>query len=304
MALNCDKRDLIGENKKGNEKFFPQRVPCKNCRNCRSIIAGNHPDVIVIDNKNKPIKIERVRSLIAALSMKVYGTGSKVAIVKAAHMLTLQAANALLKVLEEPPGNTIIILTAPHANDLLPTIVSRCQQIRFGSVNIETLANWLVGKVSGLDMEQARVLAAMADGRPAKALELANGGIAQRDRLLSMSGLDGKLTANKMDLISVLAWAAHMSASPETIDNRLSILETWLRDLVVASINPDLLINKDRSEDLIAMASKTDPEQLLDCFDAVCSARRQLEANANRRLALEVMAMRLTKLLQHGFNQP
>lgn len=292
MALNCERRHLLPD-KWRKEGLFPEHLPCKKCRTCRSIAAGNHPDVTVLDAEGKPIKIDQVRQLIAALSMKAFGAGNKVAVIDSAQFLTHEAANALLKILEEPPRDTVIILTASKVHELLPTIVSRCQQIRFGGVEVTTLSGWLARKVPGLDDRQAKVLAAMADGRPAKALELADRGIALRDGCLAATGLDSGTGPGHAGLSRMLAWAAETAANAETLSDKLSIIETWLRDLVVATIEPGLVINSDRKEDLLRLAGQADVNYLLDCFDSLLKVRRQLEAHANRRLALEVLGFRL-----------
>ncbi len=289
MALNCEKQNLTGGKARQEEGLFPGRLPCRKCSTCLSIAAGNHPDVIMIDTGGKPIKIRQVRDLIGALSLKAFGAGKKVAVIDSAHLMTPEAGNALLKILEEPPRNTVIILTATQVHELLPTIVSRCQQIRFSGIDFGILADWLVRKVPGLDREQARVIAAMADGRPAKALELAGRGIDTRERCISVTACP----AGADSMSHALAWAAETAASPETVSDKLAILEVWLRDLVVAAIDPDLVINSDRKEDLIKMTSDRNIFHWLDCLDALFTVRRQLEVHANRRLALEVLAMQV-----------
>ncbi len=300
MALNCEEKNFASDKSRQVKGLFPDHLPCRKCPTCRSIAAGNHPDVIIIDSGGKPIKIEQVRDLIGALCLKPFGTGKKVAVIDSAQLMTPEAGNALLKILEEPPRETVIILTATGARELLPTIVSRCQQIRFSGIDCKILAAWLVRKVPGLDPGQASVVAAMADGRPAKALELAERGIEDRDRCIAPTACLPRSGTTGSMLAQALAWAAETASSPDTVADKLAILELWVRDLVVAAIDPDLVINSDRQEDLIKMAGMENTAHWLDCFDSILTVRRQLEAHANRRLALEVLAMQLAGIETYG----
>ena len=120
--------------------------PCGACPACRKIMSGNHPDVIHVKPTGAIIKIAQVRSLCEALSMKPYEAKMRVVIVTDAHTMNPSAGNALLKMLEEPPDRTILILTAPQRVDLLPTIVSRCQPVRFNPITRRRIASELVAE--------------------------------------------------------------------------------------------------------------------------------------------------------------
>ena len=105
--------------------------PCGECAACRKIAAGAHPDILRVSPAGAMIKIDQIRELCQVLTMKPYEARVRVVIIADAHTLNPAAGNALLKMLEEPPARTVLILTAPQTGDLLPTIVSRCQHIRF-----------------------------------------------------------------------------------------------------------------------------------------------------------------------------
>ena len=104
--------------------------PCGNCKPCRKIESKNHPDIIRIKPSGVFIKIDQIRALCQTLAMKPYEAGIRVVLISDAQAMNPAAGNALLKVLEEPPTGTILILVANHTADLLPTIVSRCRHIR------------------------------------------------------------------------------------------------------------------------------------------------------------------------------
>ncbi|MDN5346538.1 MAG: polymerase subunit delta [Clostridia bacterium] len=119
--------------------------PCGNCRSCRQVALGNHPDVHYLRPEGKSIKIEQVRQLEARLSLEACQGGAKVVIVTAAEDFTTEAANCLLKTLEEPPEDTYFFLLAARGEQLLPTIRSRCQELAMeeaGTIGAAGAAYW------------------------------------------------------------------------------------------------------------------------------------------------------------------
>ncbi len=115
---------------------------CDSCIHCRTLSAGSNADYLEI-SVDDSIKVENVRDLGYKLSLKPYAGAYKVAVIDNAHNLTIEAANALLKVLEEPKPHTLMILITDNANRLLPTITSRAQKMNFGPLDDESFANWL-----------------------------------------------------------------------------------------------------------------------------------------------------------------
>ncbi|GAB4300809.1 MAG: hypothetical protein Kow0090_16330 [Myxococcota bacterium] len=142
--------------------------PCGECISCRKVEHLNHPDVIYLEPRGAEIRIDDVRETNRLLLLKPFESDYKVAIVDSAEKFRREAANAMLKTLEEPPTNTVIILVAASTAALLPTIVSRSQIIRFNALDDETLAAWLKKK-RNLTEDDARFLAKLASGSPGKA---------------------------------------------------------------------------------------------------------------------------------------
>jgi DNA polymerase-3 subunit delta' len=164
MACNC-----AGEDSKPTRP--ESDIPCGNCKSCRKIEAGNHPDIIRVKPSGPFIKINQVRSLCQTLAMKPYEARRRVVIITEAQAMNPAAGNALLKMLEEPPLRTILILVATHTSDLLPTIVSRCQQIRFKPISNQHLESVLVER-HGLDPGDAIIITTMAGGSLSRALHM------------------------------------------------------------------------------------------------------------------------------------
>jgi DNA polymerase-3 subunit delta' len=143
--------------------------PCGRCLACGKIERGSHPDVkeTVPEGRTRQIRIDSIRELRTQATYRPYEGRVKVFIVREADRMPEPAANALLKTLEEPPADCLIILTAPELTDLLPTIFSRCQRLNLAPLPRDTVEAWL-RKERGLNEAQARLLASLSQGCPAR----------------------------------------------------------------------------------------------------------------------------------------
>lgn len=207
-----------------------------------------------------------------------------------------EAANALLKILEEPPKQTTLILTAPHRSELLPTIVSRCRQIAFEPLPPEDLQILLADKL-GMDKRQAQTMIAMAGGSYAKARMLADDTWQyQRIWIFRAAGLDAPGDLNHRPATMALAFSAQLAHRKDNILDLLDILKSWIRDLAIHPYQPERIINCDRKHLIDAIRSDMDENQLLDLWDAVEKAQKDIAARANLRLTLDVMALRMAGL--------
>jgi DNA polymerase-3 subunit delta' len=130
----------------------------------------NHPDFFYVEPIKNQISIEQIRDLIWKISLKPFNSKYKVAIVDSANRMTLEAQNCFLKTLEEPRGNSVIILISESENLLLPTIVSRCQRIKFFPVEKEKIERFL--KEKGVEETKIKRILRFAQGRPGMAIEL------------------------------------------------------------------------------------------------------------------------------------
>ena len=124
MAVNCElyRGDTTSQ-------ISVDSVPCGQCVSCRKITSGNHPDVLHIQPQGNLIRIDQIRALGRTLAMKPYEARYRVVMISDGHRMNPESANALLKMLEEPPEQTLLVLTASETADLLPTVVSRCQLV-------------------------------------------------------------------------------------------------------------------------------------------------------------------------------
>jgi len=162
---------------------------CGSCSVCRRIFSAEHPDVMWISpDKNKNIKIEEIRKARDMVSLKPFEASVSACVLEDAHMMTTEASNALLKVLEEPPGKSLFILISAKRELLLPTVISRCLEVPFHSLSVEETKSVLV-QIASLDDKTADFLAYFSEGSPGRALEMVESNVfTRKDELVDMIG--------------------------------------------------------------------------------------------------------------------
>jgi DNA polymerase-3 subunit delta' len=221
-------------------KLFGQKLlcehedkPCGTCANCKLVQARNHPDFMLYDGA-ETVTVDEIRELIHFLELKPYQAKRKVAVLAHCERLTEQASNSLLKTLEEPARNTIIIQTAEKMENLLDTIVSRSQVVNFYQV-AETDIKSLIGD-KGLQAEDERFIIEISSGRPGLALEL----VENPEKLARYREITAKFEKiyNSGRIHERLALAGELAASKEEIVGTLDILQAhFRRELIIGGRN-------------------------------------------------------------------
>ena len=302
MAANCLKHQTNdtpsfesptsnGHGPKVETKIITE--PCGNCSSCKKIRAKNHPDILFIEPEGAMIKIHQIRDIFQTLALKPYEARVRVVIIADSHTMNPSAANALLKMLEEPPDRTMLILTAKEANDLLPTIVSRCRQIRFNPVAKEDIAK-LLETNRQIEPVKAGILAAMAGGSYTRAVTMGRSNWIQRRKwLITAGGLAAPESLAKRPKSFLLAFSEKLAKNRSMVEDSLYIMKTWLRDLVVYKIVPDKIINKDLVGIIAEASKKMAIDDLLKKLEAVEQTQRDIKSNMNLRLCLDVLMLRL-----------
>ena len=264
---------------------------CGKCSACIKVDHNNHPDIHLLDAEDTSIKIDQIRTLQQELSLRPLEGSYKICLIDGAEHFTIGAANALLKTLEEPQPGTLIILLTNRPEKLLPTIRSRCQQLPFSRLPKQQLAAILMQKLDLNDTE-ATVLAALSEGSFKKALgpnrELF---LEKRGKLIqSLSALSSGST------IPTFSFADELEMEKEILLDILDIFQSFYRDLLLLKHDRPLdeLVNLDVIETLHRQKKSITTASLLLKLKALESARFHLQRNVNRRLALEVMLMRIT----------
>lgn len=201
--------------------------PCGVCPACRQVMNGTHPDVRHVAPEKRSIGVEEIRALIDYLAIRPYEGGRHVVILEQADKMTPSAQNALLKTLESPPGDAVLILLTDAPSALLPTILSRCQSLRFNGLTRAQCEQAL--RRRGIPAERAAALAEVSQGSVGRALEIDvdEGYFALRQRVLdSLGALAGPET---------VAGAAQLLADDrDRAAAVLEILELFARDLMQA----------------------------------------------------------------------
>lgn len=264
----------------------PESQPCGECLPCRHLRAETAPDLLELTAAaGEEIRIDTIRALIREVHLTPQETGRRVLVLDPAEAMNPYAANALLKVLEEPPGEAVFLLVSHRPDRLLPTIRSRCQVIPFRPAPPEEVEAWLK-EVQGGSAEDLRLAARLAGGSPGRARELAGRPLREeRDQVLGT--LEGvRRGGGESILEAAREWA---EADPEAW---LPHLLTWLRDMarvtVAAGRLPEgYLVHADRREELEALTGRL-PFAATDGLAR--AAERLVEAvpgRENTRLAVE-----------------
>ena len=269
-------------------------LPCGECGPCRKIQSGNHPDIIQIKPSGSMIKIAQIRALGHTLSMKPYEALMRVAIISDAHTLNPEAGNALLKMLEEPPHKTLLILITSRDSDLLPTVLSRCQHIRFVPIPRKNIEAYLMEKL-GASSTDAEVLSIMANGSYTQAQYLFESHwMEQRNRLIRALGLDHPFTTSPKPVAFLLGMAECLSKNKEEWFDCLQILKSWVRDLIISKFSPQHMVNKDMAKVIQQVSEKMECHKLLNHISIIHASEKQIQTNLNVRLMAETLILGLS----------
>jgi DNA polymerase III subunit delta' len=277
--------------------WFATKLMCKNsteadctCLSCQKIAAFNHPDLHWFTSQGNKIKIEQIRDLQKAVQYKPYEGQRKIFIIDDADTMTVEAANSLLKVLEEPPKDTIFVLLAATSYSILPTILSRCQQINFNSLSEVEITDILT--IADIKQERAKAIAPLANGSAGKALELAQSeeAMEKRDKIL-----ESLINLKSSSLLSVFKLAEELEKEKGQMDFILDIILFWYRDLLIWKEIKDenLLINIDQIKQYQKFEDQINKRSLIKAIEIIEDGRKKIAANTNLRLALEGMLIRL-----------
>ncbi len=261
---------------------------CTVCQSCKKLLSGNHPDVLILKPAGAFIKIDQVRSLRRDLRFAPLEKGRRFIIINDAQTMNTEAANAILKILEEPPNNTHIILTATQTTDLLPTVVSRCCQIAFAPIPVEKIAERLVAE-QGLDCDVATALAILAKGSLGRALsaDSERWAVWRRRLLEQLSSFPTR------SIHPLFAFAEALARDKNRLEDGLDTIVVWFRDVLMYKLYPEKILNRDFMTDIERASKRTPVNALFKKITTVCATRRAIQRNVNPRLALEVMMLRL-----------
>lgn len=260
---------------------------CGECPACTRVAALRHPDLHLLEPDGAFIKIDQVRQLQRELSLRPYEAPFKSCIIEDADRFNQASGNSLLKTLEEPPGNALIILLTSNPDSLLPTIRSRCQALVFQQLPEEAVMQILAGQ--GVEEETARLAASLSGGSPGRALSLcSDAALGSRREFLEQI-----LSPPGEGISQLFSRAERLAADKENLPELLDLLVTFLRDLLHLHSGSEELVNRDLEELLRRESMTRSPERVMKMIDQVIETRKTLRRNVNARLAMDVLLMRL-----------
>ena len=262
--------------------------PCGVCRSCKLLHSGNHPDLLYAetDPNTGALKIDTIRALIGRIVMKPYESRWRIAILEHFDYAQGPAQDALLKTLEEPPPQAILILLATATEKLLPTIVSRSQVIALRPVAAAVIQKVLLTQYA-VEEEQAALLARLSGGRIGWAIAAAQNSTRLDQRNEAIDLLDSILRMNRSERFAI---ADQLSEDKPALLQLLELWQTYWRDvLLLVEKSPVKLCNVDRTEVMQDLVKTISPEEALTALRATQTLLQNLAYNVNVRLALEIL---------------
>ncbi len=292
QALNCERHAGSGA------LCDPAQEPA--CRACRLTPQAAYPDLHMLrpEDEGGGIRVEQIRELQRQLALAPFEGRWRIALLPDFQQASHSAANALLKTLEEPPAQVLLLLTALTAESLLPTIVSRCEQLTLRTLSAADLSAAL--RARGIPAEQADLLAGIAGGRPGRALYLSQNPqqLAQRERLLEdLWQLLGETRSGRFDYVRKTLNAPELEARRQ---QATEMLETWLsawRDAALLAYGGQVALgNPDQRERTEWLTEQVAAKRLLHGLQRIDATLQAIEGNANLRLALETLMLDLPRV--------
>ena len=268
--------------------------PCGFCPGCQKFASGNHPDFLHIKPQGAAIKIDQIRELKKALSFPPLEAEYRVTLLEDVHTMRREAGNSLLKLLEEPPPDNVLLLSADESEQLLTTIVSRCQVIPFYPISREQTADIVMKLSPNLSRPDALTLAVLADGCPGNALSFEADDVLEIRKAIINALL--KPQSNEADETeTAFVLAARAAELKNSLGMLISLLRLFFKEAMLVHCNPSHLNGGDPEldEEVKRARERWNLTQLSDMVDAVNYAEQALARNCSQALVCEVLFFNL-----------
>ena len=290
-SLNCDQRHP--------QEFTPN---CGQCRTCRLTAERQHPDLFFVEPPNRVITIDQIRQLQKACVSAPYEANYRVVLIDECHAMKEEAANALLKTLEEPPDQMILVLITDQPHRLLDTIISRCQRVRFGALDRQEIARVLPEFIDEpVDAAVLEVAAGYGEGSLGRSVDILQSGmLAERaDLVRKISQVEANAPRAWLEL------AEELSDETQDFEYRIDVLTVFFRDMMLTKrAEPTRVVNSDLQELVEEMAQKFSVQAILTTLDALMSARYRLAGHVNKQLLAEDLVDRLRDPDSRALDRP
>lgn len=281
MALQCEN---LANDQQAAE-------PCGECHSCKQAMSGNHPDIIFITHeKPNTISVDDIRTQINGdVAIKPYSGPKKIYIINEGEKMTVQAQNALLKTLEEPPEYAVILILTSNVNALLPTILSRCVLLNMKPVKNEQVKAFLMENMAVPDYK-ADICVAFARGNIGKAKLLAK---SEEFDKVKDEALTLLKNINDMEINEIVAAIKKINEYKFEVSDYLDILSIWYRDVLLFKATHDAnhLIFREEIQYIRKVADKSTYEGIEKIIDALEKSKQRLTANVNFDLTMELLLL-------------
>ncbi len=276
MALQCEKQGTEG---------------CMECRSCKQAVSHNHPDIIyLVHEKPNTISVDDIRRQINQdVAVKPYASPYKIYIVDEAEKMNLQAQNALLKTIEEPPAYVVILLLTSNADIFLPTILSRCIRLNLKPAANEKIRSYLMKNLQIPDY-QADISTAFAQGNVGKAIQLAS---SEHFNELKESAIQLMKRLKDIDVYEMGEAVKQISEYKMSVNDYFDIMLVWYRDVLMYKATMDIngLIFKEQVYDIKKQASHSSYHGIQEILKALDKAKTRLNANVNFDIVIELLLL-------------
>lgn len=269
-------------------------IPCGQCRDCKQIQAMQYADLTIVQAESEGgiIKVDQIREARRMLTLKPYMAKYRVALFLRFQKANENAANALLKTLEEAPSYVVLVLTADNPEQLLPTIVSRCEVLRLRPLPIEDVQREL--ETRGLETDRANLIAHISGGRIGYAMRLIENESLLDKREEQLNDLQRLISAPRVEKF---AYADKLARDQDSMRHTMLIWLSYWRDVMLRTAQAETpLVNVDRNVEIEDIAVRMDLSSARSVVDGLESALEKLERNVNPRLLAEVLLLDLPKM--------
>ncbi len=256
-AINCEKQNIFTQ--------------C-DCVFCKRILKLKHQDILIINTKNSTIKIDEIRKINTYCLKPPYEAKKKVIIIADAQKLNKEASNALLKSLEEPPRNTIFILTTTNKYKLLPTIISRCSQVRFKPLLQKVVKEFIEDNIKDNEID-IELTSHLSEG--SLNLVIKNNikkYYEKRNQIINV--------LNQNSLMASLGFIEKIKNNREAVEENFNIIKSYLKDLIIKKCNGEIL-NKDFEKEITINSDKISIQNIIKTIESVQDAQKKIENNGS-----------------------
>lgn len=297
-SSGCGKKLLANTFAKTLQCETTDNDACCNCISCKVFDSSNHPDIIYVKSTNiKSIGVEDIRQqVINSAQIKPYKYKYKIFIIENADKMTVQAQNSILKTIEEAPPYDIFLLLSSKINNFLPTIISRCIILKIKPLSTDTITDYIICNLN-VDTNLAKIYSAFAQGSIGKAILISN---SEEFINIRNKTIEWNIELKNKDIVQIFELVNEIESYKSDIDSILDIFYMFYRDILMAK-NFDTqkyILQTDKIDIIQKEYNNLSYDSIFKILDIIEATRQKLKFNANFRLALEIMFLKLNKIVK------